>query len=53
MQKDKGDRTRNMDIGDIHEKMGSSHSRAVLGFHAITGCKQTAKFSEKADKKML
>ena len=41
----KGDRVRNIDVRIAHQKIGLLHSSALLGFHAITGCDQTAKFN--------
>ena len=44
----KGENIRDINIKTAHNKIGVDHARAILGFHALTGCDQAAKFCRKS-----
>ena len=44
----KGEGTRDIDIEAAYDKIGIPHCSALLRFHAITGCDQTAKFNRRS-----
>ena len=43
----RGDQLRDISISQCYEKIGPERAKALLGFHAMTGCDQTGRFNGK------